>query len=300
MNKKLLNCCLVVLIALALAAGYSIAVDQKPVPGPMSVNEYPLPDPNWKLKDDSQPVHTEGFVPLEEPGFSGHYSDGVIPSDDEVAQRLAQGPQPVAKHYSSSVRANPYQGSSNYVPNPQRADLLFEGFEGGVIPPTDWTVVVNNSFTWQIDDNSPFEGTYYATCFYDENYTGTQDEWLISPSIDLTTGGTAWVVSFAWMGSYHWSIDPYDNYDMEVWISTDGGATFNDLIWSEADAGEFENWIWYEVTVPLTAYLSYNDVKFGIRYYGYDGAQFSFDAFSINDAAVPVGRVCYGSGQSQL
>ncbi len=294
MKKKLLFSSSVVFIALVMAVGFSIAVDEKPIPGPMSVNEYPLPDPNWKLKSSSQPEHTEGFVPLEEPGSSGHYSNGVIPSDDEIAQKMAQGQQPIAKHYSPSLKTNPYQGSSDYVPNPQRADLLFEGFEGGMIPPTDWTVVVNNSYTFEIDDGNPFEGSYNATCFYDENLTDTQDEWLISPSVDLTTGGTAWTLNFAWMGSYYWSIDPYDNYDMEIWISIDGGANFDVLLWSEADAGIFESFIWSEVTIPLTSYLSYNDVKFGIRYYGYDGAQFSVDVFSIDDNILPVGRACYG------
>jgi hypothetical protein len=178
------------------------------------------------------------------------------------------------------------------APSVSKSPLLSQGFEEGFIPPTGWTVVVNNPFTWEIDSYSPYEGYYNASCFYDENYTGTQDEWLISPVINLTTKGQAWHLYFYWMMSYYWAVDPYDNYELEVWISTDGGATWPTKLWCEDDVGLFSSWTWYKADVNLAAYLTQTNVKLGFRYYGYDGAQASLDYITVDTE--PIGRCCYG------
>jgi len=170
-----------------------------------------------------------------------------------------------------------------HVPTISASDkqLMFEGFEGA-FPPTNWTTVVNNTYTWEQGTYAPYEGTYYATCLYDETYSGTQDEWLISPSMDFA--GTKYVLDFWWNGSYYWSVDPYDNCDLEVWVSTDGGATFPTKVWDEDSYGEFTNWEWNNSVVDLSAFKDESDVKIAFRYYGYDGAQLSVDAFAINEA----------------
>ncbi|MCK4428061.1 MAG: hypothetical protein KAW16_06235, partial [candidate division Zixibacteria bacterium] len=119
-----------------------------------------------------------------------------------------------------------YHRAYNFTPTASPKALLVQDFEEGIIPPTNWSVVVNNAYTWEIDSCDPYEGVYNASCFYDQDYTGTQDEWLISPVINLTTKGESWHLYFFWMMSYYWGVDPYDNYELEVWISTDGGANF--------------------------------------------------------------------------
>ncbi|MBD3218679.1 MAG: hypothetical protein GF310_10410, partial [candidate division Zixibacteria bacterium] len=173
-------------------------------------------------------------------------------------------------------------------------NLLFEDFESGVVPPTGWTADVTNAgFTWKSASSSPYNGTYYTNCEYDPALV-PQDEWLISPVVDLTTGGSSWVLEFHWLMSYYWGVDPNDNYDLEVWISTDGGANFNTMLWDESQAGEFTNWTWYEVTIDLTAYLTETNVAFGFRYVGVDGAEGAFDYISVNDDPLPSGRCCYG------
>ncbi len=189
----------------------------------------------------------------------------------------------------------PQRGPQGYTLITSASPLLTEGFEGGAVPPTGWSVVVNNPYTWEIDSYSPYEGSYNASCFYDEDYTGTQDEWLISPSMDLSTKGSSWYVYFYWMGSYYWAVT-MDNYELELWISTDGGANFNTKLWCEDDVGVFTDWTWYRVDVDLAAYLTETDVKLAWRYYGYDGAQASLDAISVDTP--PVGRCCYGDPMS--
>jgi hypothetical protein len=194
---------------------------------------------------------------------------------------------------SKAAPQKPYTGP---VAIASPSALLSEGFEGGAVPPTGWSAVVNNPYTWEIDSYSPYEGVYNASCFYDETYSGTQDEWLISPAIDLSSKGSDWNLYFSWMGSYYWAVDPYDNYDLEVWISTDGGSNFSTQLWSEEDVGVFTTWQWYRQSVDLSGYLAETNVKLGFRYYGYDGAQFSLDYIVVD---IPqVGRCCYGDPMS--
>ena len=219
----------------------------------------------------------------------------VVPHPEDLALKLKEI-KSQAPEVAADLKANPKQahGMPARIPTTQ---ILYEGFEGGVIPPTGWTTIVNNSYTWEIDNYAPFEGYYYASCFYDASYSGTQDEWLVTPVIDLSQK-TSWNLKFAWQGSYYWSVDPYDNYDLEVYISTDGGSTFPTLLWAEDNIGQFDNWIWYLETIDLSAYSTEDSVKIGFRYYGYDGAQFSLDAIEINDEALPIGRCCYGDPEA--
>ncbi|MEZ5359360.1 MAG: choice-of-anchor J domain-containing protein [Candidatus Zixiibacteriota bacterium] len=186
-----------------------------------------------------------------------------------------------------TLKASPFQGSGHAPAGEKDAmSIFFEGFEGGAVPPTGWTTVVANPYTWEVDDYNPYEGTYNATCLYDETYSGTQDEWLVSPTIDLS-GGT-YALDFWWNGSYYWSVDPYDNCELEVWISTDDGASWLVQLWGEDDFGEFTNWEWNNTVIDLSAFAGQSTVKFGFRYFGYDGAQLSFDAVDIYEFTPPL------------
>jgi hypothetical protein len=190
-------------------------------------------------------------------------------------------------------RTAPQRGPLGMSPPTSGMQLLTQGFEEGIMPPTGWSVVVNNpaGSTWVIDGGNPYEGSYAASCFYDASYSGQQDEWIISPVLDLSTR-TDYMVSFAWMMSYYWSVDPYDNYELELWISTDGGSNFSTKLWCEDDEGVFTNWTWYVESVDLSSYSTETNVKLGWRYYGYDGAQATIDAIVVD--VPPIGRCCYG------
>ncbi|RLF82620.1 hypothetical protein DRN48_08860 [Thermococci archaeon] len=64
-------------------------------------------------------------------------------------------------------------------------DNFFEGFESGVIPP-GWTVLKSGATkTWEITDVDSHSGSHSIRCHYDNIYI-TQDEWLITPSINLS------------------------------------------------------------------------------------------------------------------
>ncbi|MDD4052511.1 MAG: choice-of-anchor J domain-containing protein, partial [candidate division Zixibacteria bacterium] len=183
-----------------------------------------------------------------------------------------------------TLKRSSFQNSGIVPPIEKDAKaLLFEGFEG-TVPPAGWTAVVNNPYTWVAATTAPYEGVQNANCYYDEDYTGNQDEWLISPVIDFAGG--KYVLDFWWNGTYYWSVDPYDNCDLSIMLSTDGGVTFPVTLWTEEDYGVFESglWTWHNTIVDLSAFKDQSNVKLAIVYSGYDGAQFGVDAFGINPA----------------
>ena len=169
---------LLVLPLIAVFGFYLTAAgEEKPVTNVSTLNPDPTPNPDWDLKalesgEEDDADHVESHVPLV-----GEENEPAGPTHEELEQERL------------TAKANPYQSDSKVRLGPQ-ASILWEDFEGGVVPPAGWTAVVNNAFTWEIDDYNPFEGSYYASCFYDEDYTGTQDEWIISPLLDLSTATT--------------------------------------------------------------------------------------------------------------
>nr|MBN2278304.1 choice-of-anchor J domain-containing protein [candidate division Zixibacteria bacterium] len=267
---------LVLALTVFMAFSLSATGNEKPIVLPSKVALNPNQEGPATHPDEAE-GHVDSYVPLVEE------SEPPVqePTDEELEQdRL------ISKVGTSAGSSQPTTGV--------KTGYISEGFEGGVVPPTSWSAIVNNAFTWEIDASTSYEGTYNASCYYDENYTGTQDEWLISPAIDLSGATSDLKLEFAWYGSYYWAVDPYDNYDLEVWISTDGGTTFPTKLWDEDSYGLFTNWTWYLSTVDLSAYVGESNVAIGFRYYGYDGAHFAIDAISLNDDPPPTGRCCYG------
>jgi len=165
------------------------------------------------------------------------------------------------------------------------SEYLSEDFEATSMPPSGWDLIQYNPLqTWEIDTFNPFNGDYNASCYYDTVY---QDEWLVTPNMDFSTAGSDLRVEFAWMMSYYWSVDPYDNYDLILKITTDD-STWIDL-WSEEFVGAFDNWTWYEQTIDLSAYIGESFVKLAFVYNGFYGAQAAIDAITVLDGAAPSG-----------
>ncbi len=268
-----------VLAVSALVMGFGLVVIGSDNPVPIQ----PLPEgdgADFDLKEQLAPVH-------QDPEENVTPDQSTI--DQKEAERLALSK---AAQYDPALRMAPEAGEAAQYMHPL-AEMYSEGFNDGV-PPTNWTTVVNNVETWGQGDYAPYEGLYYATCLYDATYSGDQNEWLISPPLDLTTDGAAWVLEFWWNGSYYWSVDPNPNCTLAVFISTDDGSNWT-WLWDQYTVGVFESWVWYNQQIDLGPYLSSTDALIAFVYTGYDGAQFSVDAMSINDAAPPVGRCCYGA-----
>ena len=216
----------------------------------------------------------------------------IVPNPDDFARKIMDVRQSDAS-FDRSLKANPNQfGPKSDM---DRTGYVTEGFEGGVVPPTGWTLTQYNPVeTWEIDTYDPYTGVYNASCFYDATYTDVQDEWLISPVMNFASATSDLKLGFAWLMSYYWSVDPYDSYDLQVHITTDGTAWTQ--IWSEHSEGVFASWTWYEKVISLSSYTGtgYETVQVAFVYDGYDGAQASIDDIYVDDDAAPIGRCCYG------
>jgi len=154
---------------------------------------------------------------------------------------------------------------------------LSEGFESGTSLPDNWVLTqTNTTETWEISTTSANSGTNSATVAYN---LSTQDETLTTPSIDLTSASNP-RIKFWWNMSYYWSIDPFNNYDFTV--SIDDGTNVTELF-TEADAGTFTNYTWYEQIIDLSAYVGLNDVKILFNYSGADGASLNIDDILVEE-----------------
>lgn len=179
----------------------------------------------------------------------------------------------------------------------ERVLLLYEGFEEGEIPPNGWKLDINNSnYSWFIGNYNKHTGNYSGQCTNDPNNL-LQDEWLITPIIDIKNYSEIYL-SFWWSISYYWAVSPYDNYNLNIQISIDNGLTWT-KIWEEDNLQKFENWKWYNTTfgkpIDLSEYIEYEKITIAFQYLGQNGAQLNIDDIeiyaidSINNINVDIG-----------
>lgn len=159
--------------------------------------------------------------------------------------------------------------------------LLNENFESGSLPST-WSVQqLNSSETWAVEAGTT---SFVAAVNYDESL-GQQNEWLITPALDLSA--TMTYTFSAEVGlSYYWAVDPENNYDAFIKISTDGGASWTQL-WSENNLGVFTNWTMNPVTLDLSSYSGNANVKLAFQYVGSDGAALYVDNVKVQSTPPP-------------
>jgi hypothetical protein len=151
-----------------------------------------------------------------------------------------------------------------------------ENFTAGIVPPTCWSEVITNAtYNWAISAT-----TDYAQVEYDPA-PAAQDEWLVTPTLDFSALSHP-RLSFSWLMSYYWGVDPYNNYDLNCKISIDNGVNWT-LIWSEAGEGVFTNFTWTPEVIDLLAYSGKSSVLIAWQYSGNDGAQAGIDDILIDE-----------------
>jgi hypothetical protein len=195
---------------------------------------------------------------------------------------------PRAKHAPESVGRPAAMAGGEPAPG---ALLLNEGFEAGVVPPSEWTLSrTNANQTWKIMTNGPpYTGSYSADCEFD-SALGAQDELLVSPPLSLDSA----TLDFWSMGSVYWCRDTNNNCDLRVWLikgDWDGGAV-DDVLIGTADASWTANWVWGQSTFDLTPLLtSWGPVRIGFQYVGTDGAQVGLDEIKVNGELMVLGTL---------
>ncbi len=189
----------------------------------------------------------------------------------------------------------------------EKASYLTEDFEG-TFPPAGWAVnsgpastVTNPAQEWHHrttggypENADAFNGTNPGGCaavLY-VNSVDQHDEYLIAPETTLPAGPCR--VSFDFATSIYWHATTiggtYDNADIQVLVSNDSGASWDNVVWQEDSivlldasySNDYETYIWKRAYVDLSAYQG-QDVVIGFSYYGLDGAPFYLDNVVIED-----------------
>lgn len=212
----------------------------------------------------------------------------ILLASSAFADTSAKGTQldPAAKYAPANThRTLPVRSSNNLD-----EVLVSTSFEDATFPPTGWTrTITNAAYPWTTAAAAGglggYDGNEAASCVYDPDLH-LQDEWLISPAFDMSSTANSYQVSFWWNSSYYWGVTPYDNYDIEVRISLNGGSSWEtDVLWVEDDYGTFVTFDWYPATVSLNQYAGQANVKLAWRYVGTDGAQAQVDLVSVESIA---------------
>ena len=157
-----------------------------------------------------------------------------------------------------------------------------ENFNSTQLPST-WTVQQSNPReSWKVIEMA---SGLAAGVEYDDDLEN-QNEWLISPSLNFAeVNQNFYTLKFKAGFSAYWSINPYDHYDMFVKVSTDNGATWNQ-IWTETDLANIApNFGLNNITLDVSQYASQSNVKFAFVYEGADGAGFYVDDVLVEASA---------------
>ena len=165
--------------------------------------------------------------------------------------------------------------------HPTKTALFSEGFEGTTFPPTGWTksgIDANSIYQW-VKGTDSHSGSFCAAVHWDQD-VAAQDEWLISPAINLT-GLSSPMLSFWWNMGYSYSIAEND-YDFKVKFSADGGSTWK-LIWTDDSAGVYSDYTYYKQLINLTAYDTCTNFKVAFEYVGVNGDDLDIDDIMIEN-----------------
>ncbi|RLE43820.1 hypothetical protein DRJ19_02005, partial [Candidatus Woesearchaeota archaeon] len=216
---------------------------------------------------------------LDKPGI---YNMGSVCYD-----RVTVGVTTIKEKESKSMPVGMIKQIHPSILRTKQATVLEESFEAE-FPPLGWDTVMGPSSPgyepahWRQSDAGTYNhsGDHGALCPWGYNL----DEWLITPPLDLSDYSNIFI-SFWWMSSWYWHVDPYDNGDLFVQVSVDGGITW-DTLWTFGDSAMVVNsggvwpwnsWTWYQATLNLSTYVGYDNVRIAFRVVANDNADIAID-----------------------
>ncbi len=166
--------------------------------------------------------------------------------------------------------------------------LLSEDFETSTFPPVGWdTVNTDPGFGWFLGTFSGGGTQCALVTWHAPGYQ--QDEWLLTPSLDVSTASAADLKVEFWM------LKGYDYpHDFKAYVSTDNGVNWTEVF--DSYSVPYPAFEWYHVSVPIGSYAGGPNIMIGFQYYGVDADLFGIDDISVNDDAFvePTGRCCSG------
>jgi len=194
--------------------------------------------------------------------------------------------QPNRAEVTSGIRtipSNPPTPSASGT----RDQFLWEDFEGSVFPPPGWdTLNLNTGYGWFLGTYTG-GGTQCAMVTWDQTDPVTlQDEWLITPDLDVSSATANLRVEFYMLQGYTYP------HDFKVYVTDNDGDTWTEAFDSYGTGYPAHQW--YFVSVPLTDYVgSSAPIRIGFQYYGTDADLFGLDNIEVTDDDLAVGRCCF-------
>lgn len=155
--------------------------------------------------------------------------------------------------------------------------VLTEDFEETSFPPDGWSLKSQAAKTW-------YQGTEYGSkmAMVDISKTEQQDEWLISPKIDLSAQTTKAGMVFDFYTNYYWSVENH-YHNLKVMASTDG-ETWEQIwqLWDWNPKNEFNAWekTQAKVTIP-EKFQNAESVQFAFVYEGKDSTSLWLDNVKV-------------------
>ena len=157
--------------------------------------------------------------------------------------------------------------------------VLTEDFEETTFPPEGWSVKST------VKDKTWYQGTEYGSkmAMVDLSKTEQQNEWLISPAIDLSAQETKAGIVFDFYTNYYWSVTNH-HHNLKVMASTDNGANWEQIwqLWDWNQKNEFGAWekTQAKVTIP-DKFQNAESVQFAFVYEGKDGTSLWLDNVQV-------------------
>ena len=157
--------------------------------------------------------------------------------------------------------------------------VLTEDFEETTFPPEGWSVKST------VKDKTWYQGTEYGSkmAIVDGSKTEQQNEWLISPAIDLSAQATKAGIVFDFYTNYYWSVTNH-HHNLKVMASTDNGANWEQIwqLWDWNQKNEFGAWekTQAKVTIP-DKFQNAESVQFAFVYEGKDSTSLWMDNIQV-------------------
>ena len=178
------------------------------------------------------------------------------------------------KVYSVKVEGN-VDNSEIIVPT---KTVLTEDFEKTSFPPEGWSLNSQSEKTW-------YQGTEYGSkmAMVDLSKTEQQNEWLITPSIDLKAQTTTAGMVFDLYTNYYWSVQNH-YHNLKVMASADNGAKWEQIwqLWDWNRKDEFGAWEKTQAKISIPEkFQNEQNVKFAFVYEGKDSTSLWMDNVQV-------------------
>ena len=157
--------------------------------------------------------------------------------------------------------------------------VLTEDFEENSFPANGWSIKST------VADKTWYQGTEYGSkmAMVDLSKTEQQNEWLISPAIDLSKQATKAGIVFDFYTNYYWSVTNH-HHNLKVMASTDNGANWEQIwqLWDWNQKNEFGAWekTQAKVTIP-DKFQNAKSVQFAFVYEGKDSTPLWMDNIQV-------------------